>query len=376
MSTVNKFTSFDFLMMRRALALARRGSGFVSPNPMVGALVVRGQEIVGRGWHKSYGGPHAEIEALRDSGESAFGSTMYVTLEPCNHHGLTPPCSEAVIDSGIKRVVVAMRDPNQAVTGKGIERLRESGIRVDVGLCQNEAEKLNICWIKSLKEKRPFVVVKLAISLDGKIARGDGSSKWISSTISRSQVHRLRRHCDAIMVGAETVIVDNPELTNRSGKGRQPLRVVIDDRLRVSQFARVFKPLELNQKGYSPSTTVITTTKSGFAERSELEMAGAEIMVYEDESGGVDFRTAFQKLSEKGVQSILCEGGASLATSLVKSGLCDCLMLYVAPCLIGSMGRNFLDISRLGEDWQLSSNFKLSFVRKVAGDTLMCFESN
>jgi diaminohydroxyphosphoribosylaminopyrimidine deaminase/5-amino-6-(5-phosphoribosylamino)uracil reductase len=376
MPTLNKFSNFDLSMMRRALALARRGSGFVSPNPMVGSVVVRGQEIVGSGWHKTYGGPHAEIEALRESGDEAFGATMYVTLEPCNHHGLTPPCTEAIIGSGLKRVVIAMRDPNPKVAGKGIEKLMDSGIRVDVGLCQQKSEELNVSWIKSISEKRPFVIVKLAISLDGKIARADGSSKWISSTVSRAQVHRLRRHCDAIMVGAETVIVDNPELTNRSGKGRQPLRLVVDDRLRVSQFARVFKPLELNQKGFSPSTTVITTTKAGFGERSELEMAGAEIMVYEDQNGEIDFKTAFQKLSERGIQSILCEGGASLATSLVKSGLCDRLMLYVAPCLIGHAGRNFLDMSRLGDDWQLATNYKLSFVRKVAGDTLMCLERN
>lgn len=240
--------------MWRALALARRGSGFTRPNPLVGAVIVKEGRIVGQGWHQAAGGPHAEIHALKDAGAQARGATLYVTLEPCNHFGKTPPCTESIIAAGVSRVEVALRDANPNVKGQGIERLREAGIEVQFGLLADQARELNIAWTHWVTTGRPFVLAKLSLSIDGRTSYPDGSAKWLSSPISRVQVQRLRRYVDAVMVGSDTVLTDDPLLTNRSGRGDQPLRLIIDPCLETSPQAAVYRPLGLSQRGPAPSS--------------------------------------------------------------------------------------------------------------------------
>jgi len=317
--------------MRRALELAARGRGLVSPNPMVGAVVVRDGEVVGEGWYEGpRGRPHAEIHALGEAGDRAHGATLYCTLEPCDHHGSTPPCTDAVIASGVDEVVVAAGDPNPIVDGRGFARLRAAGIGITDGVLADEAHRLNAAFERHVTTGLPFVTLKSASSLDGKTAARDRSSKWITGEPARADVQRLRADADAIVVGAGTVLADDPSLTVRDPAyaGSPPLRVVVDAAGRVPADAAVFG---------GPAPTLVATT--AHARRGTVEAwaaAGAEVVAFGDDgSGGVALPELLGHLGKRDVQGLIVEGGATLAWSFVSDGLVDRVVLYLAPKLVG-----------------------------------------
>ncbi|MGH7231008.1 MAG: bifunctional diaminohydroxyphosphoribosylaminopyrimidine deaminase/5-amino-6-(5-phosphoribosylamino)uracil reductase RibD [Nitrospiraceae bacterium] len=323
--------------MAKALALAGRGRGSTSPNPMVGAVIVSGNRIVGQGYHRRAGGSHAEVIALASAGRRARDAALYVTLEPCCHtNKRTPPCVPAIIASGLRRVVVAMRDPNLQVNGKGIQRLRGAGLDVAVGCLRDRAERLNEAYIHWIKTGRPFVLLKAAMTLDGKIATASGESQWISGEAARREVHRLRRQIDAVMVGIGTVLRDDPSLTARLSRGarqqttgRQPLRVIVDSRLRI--------PLTAKALTASPSSpTVIVTTKQASKRRIEqLKMRGATVLIVSMRDGRVSLADCLIRLGKMGVTTVLLEGGSELNAAALRAGLVNRIRLYVAPMLLG-----------------------------------------
>jgi diaminohydroxyphosphoribosylaminopyrimidine deaminase/5-amino-6-(5-phosphoribosylamino)uracil reductase len=317
--------------MRRALELAERGWGRVSPNPMVGCVLVRDGRVVGEGWHEGPGTEHAEAMALRVAGAAANGATAIVTLEPCNHHGRTPPCAPALVAGGIEAVVVAARDPNPIVDGAGIQALVDAGVAVAEGLLREPAERQNIAFRTHVRTGRPFVVLKMASSLDGRAAARDGSSKWISGPAARADVQRARAWADAIVVGAGTVRADDPSLTLRDpglGSARPPLRVVVDTAGRVPADRRVFD-------GAAP-TLVATTELATPDRRREWADAGADVVVLDrDPAGAVSLPALIQTLGKRDVQGVLIEGGPSLAWSAVRDDVIDEVHLYQAPMLVG-----------------------------------------
>ena len=319
----------DEAYIERTLALAELGRGLVSPNPMVGAVVVRDDRIVGEGHHEGPGLPHAEILALREAGEAARGATLYVNLEPCNHQGRTGPCTEAIIEGGVTRVVAAMRDPNPIVDGRGFARLREAGVEVREGVLREEAERLNEAFAKHVRTGLPFVTWKMAASLDGKVASRDGTSRWITGPEARADVHRLRAASDAIVVGAGTALADDPSLTVRMPgyRGRPPLRVLVDARGRVSARGDLFS-------GEAP-TLVATTSLAPEERRGEWAAAGAEVLVYEAEGERVPLARLMEDLGKRDVQAVLLEGGPTLAWSALEEGVVDRVVVYLAPKLIG-----------------------------------------
>jgi diaminohydroxyphosphoribosylaminopyrimidine deaminase/5-amino-6-(5-phosphoribosylamino)uracil reductase len=319
--------------MQRALELAGFARGRTSPNPLVGAVIVRGGEVVGEGYHRKAGTPHAEVHALHDAGERARGATLYVTLEPCSHYGRTPPCTEALIAAGIAEVYMAMLDPNPLVNGQGRERLEQAGIRTFVGLCEEEAAALNRPFVTYITQGRPLVIAKVACSLDGKIATRTGESRWISGKASRQRAHELRDEIDAIMVGANTVIVDDPRLTTRL-PGREevhhPLRIVVDSRGRVPLAVRLFDP-EL------PGRTVLATTAACPLEHREaLQQRGVEVLLLPaGPHGRVDLPALLRELGRLQVTSLLVEGGGTLLDAFFRARLVDQVLAFVAPLIIG-----------------------------------------
>jgi diaminohydroxyphosphoribosylaminopyrimidine deaminase/5-amino-6-(5-phosphoribosylamino)uracil reductase len=324
----------DTRFMERALALARGGLGLAAPNPLVGALVVAGGEIVGEGWHEGPGTPHAEVVALRETGERSRGATLYTTLEPCSHQGRTPPCAPAVVAAGIARVVVATRDPNPVVDGNGIRILREAGTQVDEDVLAGPARRLIEGFAKHVTRGLPFVTLKMAASVDGKVAARDGTSRWITGPEAREDVHRLRASSGAIVVGAGTVVADNPSLTVRipGYRGRAPLRVAVDAAGRLPRTAALFD-------GSAP-TLVATVPGVQTATRRAWEEAGADVLLID---GGADQNTVslealIELLGKRDVQSVLIEGGPTLAWSAVAAGVVDRLVLYLSPKLIGGAG--------------------------------------
>jgi len=324
----------DERYMWMALDLARQGRGRTSPNPMVGAIIVQGSEVVGTGYHQAAGTPHAEIIALKKAGEKARDATLYVNLEPCNHHGRTGPCTEAIIKAGISRVVVAMRDPNPNVAGGGLERLDSAGIKVKEGLLENKASKLNEVFVKFVSTGLPFVGVKVAMSLDGKIATKTGESHWITGEKARQFVHRMRDHSDVIMVGIETVLKDNPRLTTRfeGGGGRDPVRVVVDSTARLPLDAKVVE-------SSSTAPTILAVTEEAPEDKCRaLGERGVEVLHLPARKGRVDLHALLKKLAEKELSTILVEGGGTLNYSLLEDSLIDKLYIFIAPLLIG--GKN------------------------------------
>ncbi|RME41506.1 MAG: bifunctional diaminohydroxyphosphoribosylaminopyrimidine deaminase/5-amino-6-(5-phosphoribosylamino)uracil reductase RibD [Deltaproteobacteria bacterium] len=325
-------SSSDSHMMRRALDLARLGEGRTRPNPPVGAVVVRDGEVVGEGWHQRAGMPHAEIEALLAAGERARGATVYVTLEPCSHTGRTGPCARALIDAGVQRVVVGAIDPNPKVSGRGVALLREAGIEVVTGVLEQECSWLIGPFRRAVLDGRPLVTLKAAITLDGATATSRGESQWISCEQSRADVHSLRDRVDAIMVGVGTVLRDNPRLNTRlpGGEGQDPVRVVVDSRLRTPPDAAM-----LTMQSEAP-TLIATTPNAPADKRRELEKAGAEILVCDEIEGqGVDLAGLLEELGRRDLMHLLLEGGASLNHSMLAHHLVDRLRLYVAPKLFG-----------------------------------------
>ena len=328
----------DLHYMTLTLRLAAKGRGTVSPNPMVGAIVVKNGRIVGQGFHRRPGEPHAEILAIRRAGIKAEGATLYVTLEPCCHlKKRTPPCVPAVIESGIRRVVIAMRDPNPRVGGKGIAALRRAGLAVKVGVAQSEAESLNRAYSHWIKTKRPYVILKAGMTLDGQIATASGDSRWITSKESRQEVHQLRTETDAVLIGVGTVIADNPSLTARTGKHlkkvalRQPLRVVVDSTTRAPLTARVFMQQNV-------AKTLLVTTKTASDSRvRRMRNNGIEVLRLPSVSGHVSLTALIDELGRRNVTSLLVEGGSEINAAVLKAKLVQHVRLYIAPALLGGI---------------------------------------
>ncbi len=319
----------DEKYMSMAMRLAAKARGRTSPNPMVGAVVVKNGRVVARGWHRKAGEPHAEAIALRKAGAAAKDATLYVTLEPCSHTvKRTPPCSPLVIQSGVKRLVVAMIDPNPRVSGGGISAIEKNGIEVVTGVLKAEAEKLNEAFIKHVTAGVPFVTLKIAQTLDGKIATATGESQWITGEKAREEGHKLRDGNDAVIVGINTVLKDNPSLTTRIPGGRDPIRVVIDSGLRIPLNAKV-----IIQKS-SAGTIVATTAGAPKSKIKKLREAGAEVIIVKAAQGRVDLKDLVKKLGKRDIMSVLIEGGAEVNASAIKSGIVDKVVLFVAPLLM------------------------------------------
>lgn len=330
--------------MRLALRLAARGLGHTSPNPVVGAVIVANGRLVGRGYHQRVGGPHAEVHALNEAGRRAWGATLYVSLEPCVHlNKRTPPCVPAIIKAGIRRVVVAMRDPNPSVRGRGVRALRRAGLHVEVGCLREEAARLNESYNHRLRTGRPLVTVKAAMTLDGKIAAAGGESRWITGEAARRDAHWLRARADAILVGIGTVLADDPRLTVRLGRrhgparaGARPLRVVLDSRLRLPLRAKML---------WEPSggqVIVITTSRAHDARIKKIEHQGARVIQVAADRRGVSLPAALRALADLGVNHVVVEGGAEVNAALLQGRLVDRLVLYMAPKLLG--GRDALSV--------------------------------
>ena len=320
----------DAYYMKKALEIAAYACGRTSPNPLVGSVIVKDDRIVGQGWHRKAGTPHAEIHALNQAGELAKGATVYVTLEPCSHTGRTGPCADALVKAGVKRVVIAMVDPNPAVAGNGIRKLEAAGIKVTSGLMAKEAAELNRVFIKWISTKMPYVIVKSAMSLDGKIATDIGESQWITNEMARGYGHCLRDVCDGIVVGIDTVIADDPSLTTRldGAVGKNPIRIVLDSRARM--------PLESKMLHDGQAPVIIITTNEADADKVyALEKVGATVIQVNAKDGHVDIREAFAELGARQISSLLIEGGAKIVSSVIRENLADELMTFIAPILIG-----------------------------------------
>jgi diaminohydroxyphosphoribosylaminopyrimidine deaminase/5-amino-6-(5-phosphoribosylamino)uracil reductase len=313
--------------MQRAIQLAARGLGRTSPNPVVGAVLVKNKRVVGEGYHQQAGGPHAEILALRQAGEQARGATMYVSLEPCCHHGKTPPCVPEIVAAGVSNVVVGLVDPDPRVSGGGIKQLREAGVSVELADedSQEQCAEINRAFICRLKRGRPYITLKFASSLDGKIASRTGRSKYISGEEARRWVHRERNAHDAIMVGINTIRLDDPELTAREPEGRTPIKIVVDAAGRLPENAKIFQQAE--------NGVLLLTTPRG--QQAVKPRDGLDLIVTEDENGQVDLPLALRLLAERGINSILLEGGSRLNGSMLDRGLIDRVAGFVAPILVG-----------------------------------------
>ena len=324
------FMSNDEKYMRLTIELAEKAKGRTSPNPMVGAVIVKDGEIVGRGYHQKAGTPHAEIHAIEDAGEKAKDATIYVSLEPCSHYGRTPPCTQAIINAGLSRVVMAMTDPNPRVDGGGKAILESHGIEVTTGILENEARKLNEFFIKYITTKLPFVIMKTAMTLDGKIATHSGKSKWITSEGSRRLVHLIRNEVDAVMVGIGTLIKDDPSLTTRlpDGEGRDAIRIILDRHARILLDSKV-----LNQE--SDARTIVAVTSSAPEDKIEQIKQKAEVIVIPEKDGRVDLLELMKKLGQMEITSVMIEGGAEVNASALRAGIVDRVMFFIAPKIFG-----------------------------------------
>lgn len=320
----------DEFYMRRALKLAGKGAGNVSPNPMVGCVIVKEGRIIGEGWHACCGENHAEINALEQASEPISGATIYVTLEPCSHHGRTPPCVKRLLAEGPARVVIGTSDPNPLVAGRGIRALQKNGIAVTVGVLEEDCRALNEVFFKFISTGQPFVTLKYAQTLDGRIATATGHSRWISSPPSLRLAHALRSTHDAILVGVGTVLADDPELTVRLVKGKSPWRIVLDSSLRIPSTAKILK----NQD--QAKTIIVTSPRTSSKKRTALQAMGIEIIVIgETAQGRLNLQELFCALGQRSIASLLIEGGAAVITTVLKEMLADRLVLIVAPKIIG-----------------------------------------
>lgn len=351
------------IFIREALRIAKNAEGRTSPNPLVGAVIVREGKIIAEGWHRKAGTPHAEVHALNMAGDLAKGSTLYVTLEPCSHYGRTPPCANKIVESGISKVVIAMKDPNPKVAGRGIEILQNAGIEVEVGILEDEAKKLNEVFLKWITEKMPFVTAKFACSLDGKISTVKGQSQWISCEESRKFTHKLRDLNDAIMVGIGTVLADNPSLTTRLVEGKNPTRIIVDSLARTPLDSKVVQDKQ--------AKTIIAVTKNAPSEKiTALENSGVEIIFAGENK--VDLKILLEKLAEREITSILAEGGGTLHFSMLKEKLVDKIFAFMAPKILG--GKSALT-SVEGEGFENLSDaveLKNLTAEKIGEDILLC----
>lgn len=324
-----KQTELDVWHMRRALELAAQGQGYVEPNPMVGCVVVRGAEIIGEGWHRRFGGPHAEVEALRIAGSRAAGTTLYVTLEPCCHQGKTPPCTRAILEAGVSRVVVAARDPFPQVDGEGLAELRKAGVEVEPGVLEREAHRLNAPYIKLVRTGRPWVIAKWAMTLDGKIATRTGSSRWISGPESRAIVHALRGRVDAIMVGRETALGDDPLLTARPPGPRTALRIVCDTGGSLKSQS------QLVQTARETPVLLAVGQEATETHRRRLSDAGCEVLVCPGRDHAARLDWLLEELGRRRMTNVLVEGGGRLLGSLLDAAEIDEVHVFIAPKLLG-----------------------------------------
>jgi diaminohydroxyphosphoribosylaminopyrimidine deaminase / 5-amino-6-(5-phosphoribosylamino)uracil reductase len=317
--------------MRRALELAEKARGRTSPNPMVGAVVVRRGKIVGEGYHSQAGHPHAEVEALRRAGDKAKSADLYVNLEPCCHFGRTPPCTDAIIQAGIKRVFVGMKDPNPQVSGKGLRRLKAKGVTVVSGVLKEECMKLNESFTKVVETGMPFVILKTAMSLDGKTATRSRDSRWISGELARKHVHKIRNYVDAIMVGTETVLKDNPLLTCRlaTGSVKHPARIILDRRNRIPLSANVFKNSRSQKVFYITGPDISSVRQKALVSRK------VEVLKGKSSQKGFHIESLLKELAKKEMNSILIEGGAELNASALKAGVVDRVVAFISPIMIG-----------------------------------------
>jgi diaminohydroxyphosphoribosylaminopyrimidine deaminase/5-amino-6-(5-phosphoribosylamino)uracil reductase len=355
------FTEQDSQWMAQALRLAEQGLYGTSPNPRVGCVLVAGEKVIGGGWHKRAGEPHAEVYALREAGERARGSTAYVTLEPCGHHGRTPPCADALVDAGVARVVVAVQDPNPRVAGKGIEKLRAAGIAVECGLMEAEARELNIGFFARMTRGRPWLRSKIAMSLDGRTALANGASQWITGEAARRDVQHWRARSCAVLTGINTVLADDAQLNVRDLEtARQPVRVVLDSRLRMPPNARMLQNCERGN-------VLIYTVLHDAAKIAALEKSGATICPLSTDNGQLSLPAVLSDLARRGCNEILVEAGSILNGALLRAGLVDELLLYFSPQLLGDAARG---MARLGELTRLDQrvNLKWQDVRQVGND--------
>ena len=354
----------DEMYMERALELAAKGRGTTTPNPMVGAVIVKNGRIIGEGYHIRAGGGHAEVNAFKNAVEDVTGATMYVTLEPCSHYGKTPPCADKIVEKKIGRVVVGALDPNPLVAGRGIEKIRNAGIPVITGVLAERSIALNEVFMKYIVTKRPFVLLKAAMSLDGKIATAEGESQWISCETSREEVHRLRHELTGIMAGIGTVLADDPMLNCRIPGGKQPVRIIVDSHLSIPEESK----LVCSAKEFP--LVVAAVENSDAAKKERLAEQGVKVIeVSADDAGHVDLNILMDCLGEMKIDSILLEGGGRLAEGALKAGIVDKVQFYIAPMLIGGEsaktpveGRG---IAALSEAWHIS-NWKA----EVIGDDI------
>ena len=366
----------DHIYMKRALSLAARGKGKTNPNPMVGAVIVSQGHVVGEAYHRQAGQPHAEVLALHRAGPRARGGVLYVTLEPCCHsHKRTPPCVPLLIQSGLTRVCVAMADPNPQVSGQGIHMLKRGGLQVSIGVLEDEAQQLNVVYRHWIRTGRPFVIVKGAMTLDGKIATRTGQSKWITGDQARQDVHRVRSQVDVVMVGIGTVLADNPELSARGSKwstkartGRQPVRVVLDSQLRIPFKSKILQWI------HEQPTIVCTTVQASPKKIQTLRAQDVQVWVLPQKKGRVSLKASLAQLGKEGMSSVLLEGGSTLNASALHEGLVNQVRLYVAPLLMGGQDARSLiggvspktlkqawrlvnpEFKKIGQDWLLTAN--------------------
>ena len=364
---LNMVRQEDIEYMRRAIELAERGVGFTNPNPMVGAVIVKGGKVIGEGWHERCGEWHAERNAFKNCTVPAEGATMYVTLEPCCHYGKTPPCTEAIIEHGIARVVVGMEDPNPLVAGKGIALLREAGIEVVCGVEEEALREQNRVFLKYISTKLPWVAMKTAMTLDGKIATRTGDSKWITGAEARAYVHELRHRFMAILVGIGTAVADDPLLNCRiEGRGvRQPIRVVVDSNARLSLDSQLVKTA-------GEYRTIVAHTRFAPEERGKaLRETGVEMLLCKEKEGLVDVRNLLELLGQSGIDSILLEGGGSLNYTFLSEGLADELYAFIAPKIVGGMNAKTPVEGAGMEKMADAINLELENVLNIGHDVLL-----
>lgn len=324
-------SELDAWHMRRALELARHGEGFVEPNPMVGCVIAQGAEIIGEGWHRRFGGPHAEVEALSIAGRRAAGATLYVTLEPCCHYGKTPPCTKAVLEAGVGRVVVAQADPFPQVDGGGVAELRARGVQVEVGLLEAEARRLNAPYLKLIRTGRPWIIAKWAMTLDGKTATRAGTSQWISNPQSRQIVHQIRGRVDGIMIGRETAQLDDPLLTARPPGARTPLRIVVDTHGSVSSQSKLVCTAK------ETPVLIAVGPHASKSDRDRLSAAGCEVLVCPATRHAVRLEQLLDELGRRRLTNVLAEGGGRLVGSLLDARQIDEVHVFIAPKLVGGV---------------------------------------
>lgn len=355
---MSAFSADDHRFMARALALAARGLDTTTPNPRVGCVVSAGGEVVGEGWHARAGEAHAEVNALRAAGARARGATAYVSLEPCDHHGRTPPCVDALLRAGVSRVVAAMKDPDPRTAGRGLERLRLAGVEAACGLLEGEARELNIGFVSRHERGRPWLRVKIAASLDGRTALANGESQWITGPAARRDGHRWRARSCAVMTGIGTLQGDDPRLTVRDVPcERQPARVVVDSRLRITPRARILEG----------GGVIVATAVSDAARAGALAAAGAEVLCLPDASGKVDLAALLGELAGRGHNEVLAEAGVNLHGALARAGLVDEYLLYLAPQLLGDEGRGMVGLGAL-ESLSEATRLEVRQLRRLGPD--------